>query len=695
MQRIIFSVFCLFMLQFSSAQEFPKAEKTPVTIQKHTVSFVDDYPFLENATSSETLDWVEKQNIATQNHYQTVKKKYSSKSKIEEYSSLSTNSMPYKKGKYYYTQYIRDYDKPASLYYRKSLNDEPQELVNPYRIYKSNNVLLSSYYPSKSSKLLALKMSLDGSDRQELRFCDIEKVTILDDVVKNVKFSSIAWNEDKGVFYKKNSNKVVFERDSTYQLYYHKIGTNQENDVLLFDASDSQSDFSFLTKEKKLIIIETNKAETSRNFYMIPLDQDDFKIEKIIENDISAFDVINYSKDRICYSSPKSDWGDIRSFNLFNRADDKILIPQIYNNLLVDTNFYEDYIIGKYKTEGRNYMMVYNADGKFVRRFDVPHNMDFNIRYFDKETKELYVTFYSYTISYLNYKLNLETGKTGIYLNEYIESKPSLFTFDHFETKTINYKSRDNKNIPITIVHKKGIKLDGNNPTLLKAYGGFGVISSPSYDTGLLYFLEKGGVFAYAEIRGGGDKGRKWHQDGMGLKKINTFNDFIDAAEFLIAEKYTNPKKLAITGGSQGGLLVGVAMTQRPELFKVAIPEVGVFDMAKFNDYTIGKFHTDEYGNPEVEEDFKAMMAYSPFHTIKEDVNYPITLIITSENDDRVPPIHSYKFAAKLQNRVAQKNPIYLKVQRNSGHYGKVSTYNEYMEEKAEFYNFLMYHLNQ
>jgi prolyl oligopeptidase len=695
MQRIILNAFCLLCYLLSFGQEFPKVQKAPVTIQKHEISFVDDYPFLENATSSETLKWVKQQNASTDNHYAVVKKKYSSKSKIQEYNNLSTNSMPYKNGKYYYTKYIRDKDKPASLYYRKTLNDEPQELVNPYRIYKNNNVLLSSFSPSKSSTFLALKMSLDGSDRQELRFCAIDKVTILDDVVKNVKFSNIAWNEDKGVFYKKNSNKVVFERDSTFQLYYHQLGTNQESDKLLFDATDAQSDFSFLTKEKKLIIIETNKDESARNFYTVSLDTDDFKVEKVIANERLASSILYYSKENIYYSSAKSDWGEIRTFNLFDRENDKVLIPQIYNNLLIDTNFYEDYIVAKYKTEGRNFMMVYDADGKFIRRFDVPHHMDFDIRYFDKETKELYVTFYSYTISYLNYKLNVETGKTGIYLNDYIESKPSLFTFDHFETKTISYKSRDNKDIPITIVHKKGLKLDGNNPTLLKAYGGFGVISSPSYDTGLLYFLEKGGVFAYAEIRGGGDKGRKWHQAGMGIKKKNTFNDFIDAAEFLIQEKYTNPTKLAITGGSQGGLLVGVAMTQRPELFKVAIPEVGVYDMAKFNDYTIGKFHTDEYGNPEVPEDFKAMMEYSPYHNIKEDVNYPITLIITSENDDRVPPIHSYKFAAKIQNREAQKNPIFLKTQLNSGHYGKVSNYNEYLDEKSEFYNFLLYHLNQ
>ncbi|MDR6968706.1 prolyl oligopeptidase [Flavobacterium arsenatis] len=694
MNRIIFSLICFFCLQFSFGQGFPVAKKTPITVQKHSISFVDEYPWLENATSAETLEWVENQNLATNNHYAVVTKKYSSRSKIAEYDDLSTNSMPYRSGKYYYSKYLRDRDKPASLYYRKDLNDEPQELVNPYRIYKSNNVVLNSHHPSKSSKYLAVKMSLDGSDRQEIRFCDIDKVTILDDVVKDVKFSTIAWNEDKGVFYKKNSNKNVFEKDSTYQLFYHKIGTTQENDKLLFDATAHQSDFSFLTKENKLLIIEKNKEETARNFYIVSLDTEDFKLEKVIENDKTPYDILHFSKDRIYFSSMQSDWGEIKSFNLYDKTDEKVVIPQIYNHLLTSTHFYQDYIIGEYKTEGRNYMIVYDSNGKFIRKFDVPHNMDFNIRYFDKEAKELYVTFYSYTISYLNYKLNLETGKTGIYLNEYIESKPSLFTFDHFETKKTTYKSRDNKDILMTIVHKKGLKLDGNNPTLLKAYGGFGVISGPSYDTGLLYFLEKGGVFAYAEIRGGGDKGKKWHRDGMGLKKMNTFNDFIDAAEFLIKENYTNPQKLAITGGSQGGLLVGVAMTQRPELFKVAIPEVGVFDMAKFNDYTIGRFHNDEYGNPDVEEEFNTMMQYSPFHKIKEDVNYPITLIITSENDDRVPPIHSYKFAAKLQNRASQKNPIYLKTQRNSGHYGKISNYKEYLEEKAEFYNFLLYHLN-
>ncbi|WP_262886120.1 prolyl oligopeptidase family serine peptidase [Flavobacterium phycosphaerae] len=230
---------------------------------------------------------------------------------------------------------------------------------------------------------------------------------------------------------------------------------------------------------------------------------------------------------------------------------------------------------------------------------------------------------------------------------------------------------------------------------MLQAYGGFGLISEPNYDSALLYFLEKGGVFCFAEIRGGGEKGLKWHKEAIGLKKMNSFNDFIDIAEYLIKEKYTSSQKLAISGGSYGGLVVGVAMTQRPDLFKVVIPKVGVFDMLKLDQYTVGAYHKDEFGNTETKADFENLYSYSPYHNIKETVNYPTTLIITSENDDRVPPFHSYKFAARLQNRAAQKNPIFLKTIYESGHYGKISNYKSYQEDKAEFYDFLLYHLNK
>lgn len=693
MKKILFlSLLICFPHLYS--QPFFKSKKTPAAITKHGLAFTDDYAWLENYKSEEVRQWVNEENALADAQLKLVKDSYSSESKIKEYDRLSSNSLPIKKGRYFYMTLRRDKDHPSSLYYAKSLSDPPIELVNPYKIYKNDNVYILGNYPSKNSKYIAYKVSPDGSDRHEIRFADIVAVKNLDDVLTNVKFSNVAWNADRGVFYKKNSNVDVFARDSTYQLFYHRIGKPQSEDELVFDATKNESSISFFTRENKLFIIETDKDEKNKTYYSSPIDTETFYLEKFLEKDDANFKMLSYFNDRIYFSSNEFGWSDVRSFHIKNRSDETVLIPQIYNHLLVDAGFYEKYIVCKYKTVGKNYISIYSRKGEFIRKFDAPEGMDFRIRFFDSETNDLYVSFYSYTLPFYNFKLNLETGVSNQFFSNYSKPKPTIFPLDYFETKSITYKSRDGIEVPMTIVHKKGITLDGNNPTLLEAYGGFGVVSGPHYDTGLLYFLSKGGVYAYAEIRGGGEKGLAWHQNGKGLKKINTFNDFIDAAEFLIQEKYTSPKKLGITGASQGGLLVGVALTQRPDLFKVAIPKVGVYDMVKFDDYTIGKYHRDEYGDPNKKEEFNAMMAYSPYHNIKNEVNYPTTLIITSENDDRVPPIHSYKFAAKLQNREAQKNPVFLKTLSNSGHYGKVSNYKNHTEQDADFYNFLMYHLN-
>lgn len=691
-KNLIYILF--FFSGLSYSQQYPEAKKIPVAFSKHKFSYQDDYSWLEKMRSPETNSWMEAENQITYSHLELVKKKYSTASKIKEYDFLSTNGLPSKRGEFFYSRYTIDRSKPTVLFYRKELNDEPIELIDPYRIYKDNNVRLTSFYPSKNSRMIAFKISRNGGDQEEIRFTDIEKKKTLEDILTKIKFSGVSWNQEKGVFYKKNSNANTFEKDSTYQLYYHKIGDLQSNDKLIHDTTESENNFNFFTAEDKLIVVETNPQETERKYFYANLTDENFTLLPFATNHKKGFEFHTIKNGKVYFSSSSSDWGEINSFELANENNEVKIVPQIYNSLLVDTDFLGDYIICKYKATAKNYMHIYDYNGNFIRKFEAPYAMDFKVNFLDKKKNELYVTFYSYVISYLNYKLNIDTGKYGPYFNDFIQPKPSLFTFDHFETKIISYKSRDNKDIPITIIHKKGLPLDGKNPTLLEAYGGFGAVYGPNFDTGLLTFLEKGGVYAYAEIRGGGEKGQKWHADGRGLKKKNTFNDFIDGAEFLIREKYTNPKKLAITGSSQGGLLVGVAMTQRPELFKVAIPKFGVFDMAKFNQFTVGKFHNDEYGNPDIENEFNSLLEYSPYHNIKEDVDYPTTLIITSENDDRVPPLHSYKFAAKLQNRNAQKNPIYLKTLKNSGHYGKIANYKDHITEDAEFYNFLLYHLN-
>jgi prolyl oligopeptidase len=678
----------------SYSQNTVPTKKIPSPYSSHGITISDDYSWLESIKSPETTKWTDDENKITAAHLDEIRKKYNFEKKITEYNSHESGGLPRKKGKYFYSVYLTDDKKPPSLFYRKKIDEKPMMLLNPSEVLESDDFLLGDFYPSKSSSLLAYMVSRDGSDRTEIRFMDINKKSKLEDVVTDVKFSEAQWNLDLGVFYKKNININKIAADSTNQLFYHKLGTRQSEDKLIFDNSETGSFFRFYTTRGKLIIIDENQDTDVSSFYQATLAGEDFVIEKFFEDKTGNMKFLDYRKGQIYYSSKEFDWGEIRSFSIDKREEEKVIVPQIYSQLLLSSHFTEDYIFCQYKTIGKECIRVYDPTGKFIRKFDTPDGFGFHTKYYDDETKSLYVTLESYVSPSINYKLNVETGEFAPYYNTYLKAKSTIFPTDYFETKCTTYKSRDNKDVPITIVYKKGTKLDGNNPTLLRAYGGFGLVSSPDFSPGLLCFLDNGGVFAYAEIRGGGEKGWKWEKDGKNLKKMNSFNDFIDAAEYLIKEKYTSPSKLAINGGSYGGLVVGVAMTKRPELFKVAIPEMGALDMIKFNQYTVGRYHLSEFGNPENKEEFDNLKSYSPYHNIDEKTNYPITLIITSDNDDRVPPLHSFKFAAKLQNRESQKNPIYLETFSNSGHYGQVSTFDRYVKSEADFYGFLLYHLN-
>ena len=693
MKYLVFHLLLILSTNFVLSQNFPQTPKKPITVEKHGISLEDNYAWLEKMKSEQTLQWVDQQNHKSDSILKITKKEFNVAYKAKEYDNLSTYSMPTKSGDFFYSRYIVDKNTPASLFYRKQLNDDAVEIVNPYKITKNINAYLTGYEPSGNNQYLAYQLTIDGSDRHIIRFKEFHKENDFGDVLKDVKFSNVAWNGNQGVFYKKNTNTNTTARDTTNQLFYHRLNTPQSEDLLIFDTTKEDDYFTFFEKKDTLFVIEQLRLNGYRNYYYCPLKQQPFNLVKFLDQEPTKFDVISYHKGKIYFSSDEFNWGDVRSFSIDNPAEKKVVIPQIYNHLLLSSRFEDSYIICKYKSFDKYMIRIYDENGKFIRSFDAPHHMDVDINFYQADTQDLFVTFSSYVISDRNFTLNIATGKAKEYYNDFIRPKVMLFPLDYFETKKVQYKSRDNKSISMTIIHKKGIKLDGTNPTLLKAYGGFGVVSGPTYDTGLLYFLEKGGVFAFAEVRGGGEKGNKWHEEGRGQKKINSFHDFVDAAEYLIKENYTSSAKLAITGGSQGGLLVGVALTQRPDLFKVAIPVVGLYDMAILGNYTAGKYGEYEYGNSEDKADFEKMMEYSPYHNIKEDIDYPITLIITSENDDRVVASHSYKFAAQLQNRKAQKNPIYLKVEKDAGHSGMVSSYSKSIEETADFYSFLLYHL--
>ncbi|AWA29221.1 hypothetical protein HYN48_03475 [Flavobacterium magnum] len=673
--------------------QLPETRKTPTIITRHGLSYTDDYTWLQQMDSRDTESWVEANNRNTDAAIALARKSYDPISKIKEYDYLSSNPLPVRRGAYFYSRYRTDKNFPAALYYRKTLAGEAIELVDPYKVTKNKNVVLDGYAPSANSVYMAYMLTQNGGDRKEIRFCTFSGSAKVDEVISDVKFSGVSWNRDKGVFYKKNMNRSTFARDSTYQLFYHRVGTEQSADKLVLDTSKNDGTISFHTQDNYLFVNESNPKTGKTNYYYCILDDEEFDLVKYYENEVPGFHFFGYSDGRIYYASGKFDWGDIRSFDPRHPEDDVQVVPQLYQNLLVSLTISDEYLFCKYKTVSKNYIVVYSKTGQFVRKFDAPAGMDFDLRFYVKDTKELFVTFYSTTISFQNFRLNIETGDAGYYYNEYIKPKVLLFPLDHFITRNITYNSRDGVPVPITIVYRKNLTLDGNNPTLLSAYGGFGNVSGPDYDTGLLYFLEKGGVYAFAEVRGGGEKGLGWHRDGKDENKPNSIHDFVDAAEFLIAEKYTSPQKLAITGGSHGGLVVAGAVIERPDLFKVAVPYSGRMDVLSIDEYTSGRFHLEEYGNPNDKADYARMLAYSPYQNIKDDVNYPTMLIVTSENDDRVPPLQSYKFAAKMQNRPAQKNPVYLRTQRNSGHSGKISTYQDRKEAQADFFGFLLYTL--
>ena len=681
------------------AQNYPATKKKPNVITRHGISFNDDYSWLENMRTPEVEKWVDQENAVTNSHINYLSGKVFPLPELKKYQNKTNYSIPTKLGAYYYAniRYSDEEVQTATFGYKKTIDGQYIDLINPNFFYSNKTVNVIDHEPSKNSKILAYKLMIDGSDQHEVRFVTIQSGKKYSEILHNVKFGAMEWKGDDGVFYKKNSNTSQFAIDSTYQLYYHKIGTSVTNDKLVYDATESGGQFTYFTSEdgKKLFLSTADKEESHVDHYYADLDTEPIVLKKFPDDSGINFEMEEYRDGKMYIITAEANWGDLRYFDIENPKDIKVIIPQYQNQLLLSTTFFEDRILAKYKNTDGNYFMLFDYNGKLIKKIQTPKGMDVDLAGKDYYAKDIFFSVSSYTIPPILFTLNIETGAYNRFVNSSYAKTTAPFPIDYFETKTTTYTSRDGVQVPITILYKKGIALNGNNPTLLEAYGGFGAISSPHYDNGLIYFLNTGGVYAYAEIRGGGDKGKQWHRHGMGLKKINTVNDFIDAAEYLIKEQYTCANRLAITGGSQGGLLVGAAMVKRPELFKVAIPKVGVFDMAKFNQYTVARFHTDEYGDPEVKKEFEAMMEYSPYHNIKEDVNYPTTLIITSDNDDRVPPVHSYKFAARLQDRLAQKNPVYLQTKRNAGHYGTTTNPDEVLEEESEFYSFLLYHLNK
>jgi len=670
---------------------FPKIQKSTVAdtfFSKYIVK--DDYRWMENIKNPDLVEWINTQNKISSKQLHKASNKNGTFSFIDKYF-YTEYSRPTKKGNYYFTySYYNNLGVPA-LFYKSKLNFEYEILIDPNYISKKEKISLKGYHVSKNSKYLAYQYSRNGSDWAEVQIINLNTKVHLKDHLSNIKFSNIEWKED-GFYYSKYPKINKFSPTLGEEVYYHKLGTEQNEDQLIFKRKNPKIQFSFsVTSNERFFVLKERNEETGiANIFYIDYKSQNPSIKPLLMNQRDDFNIIESKNGKlIARTNLNSNTSFVVEIDPNNPVNIREIIPPYDKSILLEAKALSDKIIAVYQCNQRPYITVYDYSGNLLYSLEMPIATSIGGFSGNMNDTELIFYFTSFTLPPVVYKFNIINFKRSL-----LERTGVSFDYKNIVYDEIEYYSSDSTKIPMFIIHNKNTKLDGTNPTILKTYGGFGSVVCPNYDPGIIYFLKKGGILAYANIRGGGDYGNEWHNAGRGLKKQNSFNDVISAAEFLIKKKYTSSDRIAITGASHGGLVTAAVTIQRPDLFKLAIPVVGPYDMLRFEKFTVGNLHIDEFGTINDSTDFVNLLSYSPLHNIKEEINYPGMLVITSDNDERVPPFHSYKFVAKLQNRKAQKNPILLKVEKNAGHYGSIGFLNN-VKSKAEFYGYIYKYLTE
>ncbi|MEH1837875.1 MAG: prolyl oligopeptidase family serine peptidase [Nostoc sp.] len=677
---------------------YPSSYKSNQVDDYHGTLVADPYRWLEDPDSEETKAWIEAQNQVTFGYLKEIPTREKIKQRLTKLWDYEKYGIPFKEGERYFYFKNDGLQNQNVLYTLKTLDDQPKVLLNPNKLSEDGTVALSGLSISEDGKLLAYGLSASGSDWQEWKVRDVETGEDLQDHLKWIKFSGASWTHDnQGFFYSRYdepNEKTQLEDVNYYQkLYYHQLGKSQSEDVLIYHRAD-QKEWGFsggVTEDGGYLIISIWLGTDSKNLvFFKDLTNPKAEVAELINQFEADYSFID-NDDSVFYfrtdlNAPR---GRVIAIDIKKPAPEnwREIISQSAETLesvgILNNQFVADYL-----KDARSQIKIFDLKGTFIREVELPglgSAGGFGGKRHDSET---FYIFTSFTIPGTIYRYDMVTGKSTIFRQPQVDFNP-----DDYETKQVFYHSKDGTRVPMFITHKKDIKLDGNNPTYLYAYGGFNASMTPGFSVSLLVWMEMGGVYAMPNIRGGGEYGEEWHQAGMKNKKQNVFDDFIGAAEWLIANKYTNTEKLAIAGGSNGGLLVGACITQRPDLFGAALPAVGVMDMLRFHKFTIGWAWTSEYGSADNLEEFPVLYAYSPLHNIKSDTAYPATLITTADHDDRVVPAHSFKFAAALQEAHAGNAPTLIRIETKAGH-GAGKPTAKIIEEAADKWAFLVRTLN-
>ena len=673
--------------------QYPKTKTVDQVDDLHGVKVADPYRWLENLDSPETAAWVEEQNKITFGYLEEIPARAKINQRITHLFDFERYGLPFKEGGRYFYSKNDGLQSQAVIYVLESLDGEPRMLLDPNKLSADGTVALAGLSVSEDGKLLAYGTSAAGSDWEEYKVRNVDTGQDLDDHLKWMKFSGASWTKDgKGFFYSRYDEPTGDELATAnyfQKLCYHRLGTPQSEDRLVYDRPD-QKEWSFggsVTDDGRYLIISVSEGKTDNNciYYQDLQANGGPTIELVTGFDAQYSFIDNDGPVFWFFTDLDAPRGRVIAIDTRQPGRDKWIeiIPQAEDTLR-GAGVVNDMFIASYLKDARSLIRIFDLSGKPVRDVELPGLGSAGGFGGKRKDTETFYGFTSFSVPYTIYRYDLPSGRSTLYRKPKVDFDP-----DQYETKQVFYTSKDGTRVPMFITHKKGLALDGNNPVFLYGYGGFDVSITPSFSVSRLVWMEMGGVYAVANLRGGGEYGKAWHDAGRLHNKQNVFDDFIAAGEWLIANKYTCSKKLAIVGGSNGGLLVGACITQRPELFGAALPAVGVMDMLRFQKFTIGWSWVADYGSADDPEDFKVLYAYSPLHNIKPGTCYPPTFATTADHDDRVVPSHSFKFMSALQAAQACDNPVLIRIETKAGHGGGKPT-QKIIDELSDEYAFLV-----
>jgi prolyl oligopeptidase len=676
--------------------EYP-ATKEIVWEEDHYGFLVGDpYHWLENDTSAETTEWVQAENKVTNEYLGGISFRDKIKKRMTKLWNFKKSTAPFKAGPNY-LYYRNDGIQNQNVLYVRPVNNSKAEriLLDPNKLWSKGTTSLSTISASNDGKYLGYGISVGGSDWEEYHVMNIETGDSLPDVIKWVKFSGMAWYGN-GFYYSRydepQKGHELSQKNENQKVYYHKLGTKQSDDRLFYENPKYplRSYTVQVTQDEHFLLLYETESTSGNALYVKDLKKADAKLIPVIEGFESDNNVIdNIGNKLVLLTNNNAPRYRMVFVNPDAPSVDKWeYLIQENNDVIEGATVAWDKIVVKYMKDASSRLYIYDSIGANQKEIPLATFCTVDAINGNQKDSLLFYSYASFTVPTTVMKYNILTGVSTV-----VEKPDMDFNADNYETKEIFYTSKDGTKVPMFIVHKKGLKMNGNNPTYLYGYGGFNISITPQFKTERLVFLERGGVLAVACIRGGGEYGEDWHHAGIKWSKQNVFDDFIAAAQYLISEKYTNSDKLAIGGRSNGGLLIGAAITQHPELFKVAIPSVGVMDMLRYHKFTIGYAWASDYGTcEESQEMFMNLLKYSPLHNIKDSVAYPATLITTGDHDDRVVPAHSFKFAATMQAKSIGDNPILIRIDGMAGH-GSGKPTAKLIDEYTDIWSFIFYNL--